>query len=411
MKAGFLLVATLALSMVVRAEPTPPDKIAAFEQLLSFLSVAGSKSVIVGTVSTWIESAPVCPIVRPDGRCTYVFVGDAKSVKLVGDFCQWNAAKGKNFEGRTGANSYLWTCDLQVEPTSRLDYKLIVEKTDGSIEWIEDPLNPRHVLGGFGSNSEARGPAYVDEASMDDIPPDPTHGGKLIERTIAGHTVYITMPPDESLIPPEGFPLAIFQDGGEYLRIGRVHERAKRLVTLEKAQSIVIAMVVPNDRIKEYGFDETYQKQFIEEILPTLRNELPVRKDAVGTLVAGPSMGGLVSVSLALRAPDQIGAVGCQSGYIALMDDRLMKEAKASPDVATIRWHFEVGTYETDVAEDDLVAAQERMVTILREAGADVHAATFPEGHSWGMWARRLDHMLEWWLDGVPSARKKKGKS
>lgn len=105
----------------------------------------------------------------------FVYKGKGDRVKLIGDMTNWQvfAISLNKIEGAD-----LFYLRQNYEKDARLDYKFLVDGTDG----ILDPLNPKTCEGGFGANSELKMPGYPEHLEVN-YHEDIVHG-EIIEKVI-----------------------------------------------------------------------------------------------------------------------------------------------------------------------------------------------------------------------------------
>ncbi len=151
---------------------------------------------------------------------------------------------------------------------------------------------------------------------------------------------------------------------------------------------------------------------FLSEELPSVVGSFfRVSQRREDTFVAGLSMGGYGALKWALRHPDRFAAAASMSGALdlaALMasgqrdalfervydgrlgtGDDLLALVEAA-GTSTPLLHVSCGT------EDELLAGNERFVSVARRAGAEVTVDFRPGEHEWGFWDRELREVLAW---------------
>ncbi len=114
------------------------------------------------------------PVVN-EHEAVFVYKGKEDRVKLMGDMTNWQvfAISLNKIEGTD-----LFYLRQNYEKDARLDYKFLVDGTDGSL----DPLNPKTCEGGFGANSELKMPGYPEHLEVN-YHEDIVHG-EIIEKVI-----------------------------------------------------------------------------------------------------------------------------------------------------------------------------------------------------------------------------------
>jgi predicted alpha/beta superfamily hydrolase len=149
------------------------------------------------------------------------------------------------------------------------------------------------------------------------------------------------------------------------------------------------------------GGSERYMRFVVEELLPFVDRTYRTRTTAVDRTVIGSSLGGLVSLDLALRHPETFGRAGVLSPAVWWSDRAVVRRVVAMGKRPVRLW-LDIGTAEsTPTAEgrrewmegaqglrDALVAAGWREGEDLRYE--EVEGAA----HNERAWADRLDRVL-----------------
>ena len=254
---------------------------------------------------------------------------------------------------------------------------------------VGDPSNERGVVSPHYPNaSSVVGPAYQPDELADlgtaqatgqttrlrlqsDLFPDETR--RVTVYTPAGH---------------EGaeLPLVMVQDGVAFNRLGRIHQVADTLNERGETRPARFAFVEPVDRLKEYGFSETYRQFVTEELLEKLDADFPTTGERIWL---GASLGGLLSATVAVERPDLVDGLVSFSGaflgtpaereFYHTQDSWLLDqlEAGAAPPK---RWYMEVGTLEW------LADVHERISAALSGGGAQHELVRRNAGHNLTSW-------------------------
>jgi predicted alpha/beta superfamily hydrolase len=147
--------------------------------------------------------------------------------------------------------------------------------------------------------------------------------------------------------------------------------------------------------VKGGGKAGLYGRFLSEELKPFIDRTYRTRKDAAHTAVGGASLGGLVSLWLALEHPQVFGAALGVSPAIWWDDDFVPRKVVALPRKLPLKIWLDIGTLEGD----DDVAAVRRMRDALEakgwKLGTDL-AYVEQEGsqHDEISWAARVEGML-----------------
>ncbi|MDZ7338997.1 MAG: alpha/beta hydrolase-fold protein [candidate division KSB1 bacterium] len=334
------------------------------------------------------------PLLEQDSVVHFVYRGQAKSVALAGDATAWQP----RIVLKKIAGTDLWHARQVYEPDARLDYKLVLDDT----LWVLDPRNPHTVLGGFGANSELRMPQYVPPEELLALPDGPrgtVRDTSFTSSFLSGQrTVWVYLPPG---YPARGkrYPLALFHDGSDYLRLGNALEVLDRLIEARRIQPVVAVFVPPGERQREYAGDrkEALAGFICAELLPWVERRYHVSRDARLRASIGASNGGNISLWLGLHYPEQFGTIAAQSSYVEAEVATRFREGKKLP----LRIYLDVGTYDIPL----LIPMVRTLRQILVARGYEVLYQEFHEGHSWGNWRAHLDDILEWSFPGETALR------
>ncbi|MFC4597928.1 alpha/beta hydrolase [Cohnella hongkongensis] len=241
----------------------------------------------------------------------------------------------------------------------------------------------------------------------------------LFRRTIHKHDVPSRWLPEGSrsvrvYLPPGfqpwiSYPVVYCQDGEEFFNFGRIATHAQRLILEESWEPFVVVGVDVNVQVRtsEYVPDgeryDAYTRFFAEELVPWVESQYPVRDEPEQRLLAGDSLGGAVSVSLALAYPNLFCRILSLSGAFY---DAYMEQIRAAQSLERLRVWMVVGLQETAYATDrgtfDFVDLNRQAEKLLRDKGAQVLYSEKEGEHKWGFWQRELPEALSAFLGPEP---------
>ena len=192
------------------------------------------------------------------------------------------------------------TWELRLPPTNglaRLEYRLEVERSDGTTETIVDPENPLRASAPFGELSvlELDGyerPIWIDddEAPAGTIEPFSTRSRLL--RAEVGGFVWSANGVDRKAL----LPLLVVHDGPEYAEhssLLRMFDSAVAELDLRPFRAALLAP--PGDRNETYSASTRYAHALATEVVPALGRLAPT-PDLPGARVGmGASLGGLAA--------------------------------------------------------------------------------------------------------------------
>lgn len=212
--------------------------------------------------------------------------------------------------------------------------------------------------------------------------------------------ILVYLPDDEE--KKGEYPLLVLHDGPDYFNLGRIVTQATQMI--EKKQITPLIMVaVPvqkEKRTAEYSpignRQPLHMKMIVEELLPLIRAKYPVSQQKEDLVIGGSSLGGTVSLHIALSYPDVCDKVLSQSGaFMEATTEEILRQSSLS----RLKLYQSVGTSETAVPTHlgtfDLVARNREVYRNLKEKNAQVHYVEDEGDHTWGFWQRDLPRALQ----------------
>ncbi|MDR0270914.1 alpha/beta hydrolase-fold protein, partial [Paenibacillus sp.] len=116
------------------------------------------------------------------------------------------------------------------------------------------------------------------------------------------------------------YPVVYCQDGEEFFNFGRIATIANHLILDGDAEPFIIVGVEVDTSVRTQEYApfgnrfESYTRCFAEEIIPFIEGKYPVRREASERVLAGDSLGGSVSLHLAIRYPEMFQRIISLSG-------------------------------------------------------------------------------------------------
>ncbi len=329
-----------------------------------------------------------------DGRTTFLYAGPADRVALKHWMDEFPPLPA--FTNVSGTD--LWYLTVTLPEGSRIEYKIDVVR-DGRHHLILDPLNPDRARDPFGSNSVVAGPGYQRPAWTRPQPGVPT--GRLEELEVAsaalGGTRAVQVYLPAGYPQRAGHPLVVAHDGSDYLAYAALRTVLDNLIHAGEIESVVVALVDPGHRNREYTGDARHADFLADELLPALEGgfALDARPDRRALL--GASLGGVASLHAAWRHPRVWSRLLLQSGsFVTALGGRYHRGRVFAPVVAFMgrfladpgpppeRAYLSCGRY------DGLAADNRRMSAVLADLGVAVTYEEVLDGHNWENWRDRL---------------------
>jgi enterochelin esterase-like enzyme len=200
-------------------------------------------------------------------------------------------------------------------------------------------------------------------------------------------------------------PVIFVQDGVAWHHIGQLDrvlevllgmERVIRaLLGLQRLRPCRLVFVEPQERAREYRFDEAFARFMIDELVPWVDERYPTSGER---MLMGASLGGLVSAWLAWERPDLFSTVIAFSGAFGFGpgDDPaehyrgtewLVHQVRAEAP-RPIRFILSCGTLEW------LTPVNRRLYDALGERGYEVSHEERSGGHNWTTWRDEVPKLL-----------------
>ncbi len=344
-----------------------------------------------------LQEAENIPFISDDS-VLFIYRGEARDVKWMGDFNGWGYNKAFQNIGRQLPGSDIWILKASFPRDARLDYKLVINNTD----WILDPLNPRHQWSGVGGgspNSELRMPLW--KADLVTFPQESVAQGRLIKDILFNskllsyqimYSVYLPAQYDKS----KTYPVLYVTDGYEYLHenMGNIFTTLNNLIHQQKMEPIIAVFVdhrepvnrLNNRRMTELAMNEAYLNFFVNELLPKIEVEYSVSRKAEERAILGTSMGGLTAAYFSFSRPDIFGLAGIQSP--AFWFRPAIYTTCDNPEKPPVKVYMTTGVI------NDAEEGARKMKAILDKNTCTYQYKEVNEGHSWGNWRNLLDDIL-----------------
>jgi enterochelin esterase-like enzyme len=201
------------------------------------------------------------------------------------------------------------------------------------------------------------------------------------------------------------YPVIYCQDGEQFFNFGRIATILTRSILDEGLEpAIVVGIdVVTAARTSEYSPEgrnfAAYCRFLTEELLPFVESRYPVRTDRTERILAGDSLGGTVSLHLALDYPSLFCKVISLSGaFFGKTRERLAQEE----DLSWLELFMLIGTEETEVTTErgtfNFLQENRKARDILVQKKTALLYTEKPGTHIWGFWQLEMPAALHYFL-------------
>ena len=343
------------------------------------------------------------PLVDPDS-VTFVYRGEHEAVNLRNWI--YGLAASQPFQRAEGTD--LWHLTFTLPENSRIEYKFELIN-DGHHEWIVDPLNAATATDPYGANSVCQGYGY--ERPSWTVHNESARHGTI--RRLRLHSQVFGEDRNVGVYLPARFregghyPLLIVHDGDDFLRFADLKVVLDNLIHELAIPPLVVALTQTSNRLTEYAGDDRHARHLAEELLPVLKEKLPLIDDPDSRGLMGASFGAVASLHAAWRYPGLFGRLLLESGSFAFSDIGLHKRGpvfdpvvefmnafRKEPGAPAGRLYVACGIYES------LIYENRSLIPLLQTQGLRVRYEEVRDGHNWQNWRDRLYTGLTWLFPG-----------
>ncbi|SDX77880.1 esterase family protein [Paenibacillus sp. CF384] len=238
---------------------------------------------------------------------------------------------------------------------------------------------------------------------------------RYLKRTIVKDVITSQLLPEGSrdlrvYLPPGynellSYPVVYCQDGEQFFNFGRIATIANQLILDEGIEPFIIVGVDVDIKLRtaEYAPNGDRHHNYVsfigEELIPYIESKYAARRDAGARILAGDSLGGSVSLHIALTYPELFHQVISLSGAFYPASREIARKAS---DLSKLELFMIVGLQETAFKSDsgvfDFVAINREMKAILEAQGATTHYSEHDGDHVWGFWQQHIPDALRTFL-------------
>lgn len=241
----------------------------------------------------------------------------------------------------------------------------------------------------------------------------------------SNRTIIVYLPPgyDDKTNTDRRCPVLYMHDGQNIFDCAtgfghqewRIDETAEALIKDGRIEPIIIVGIYnTRSRMTEYTVGaespspgrsgEDYTKFLVTELKPFIDKNYRTLPDKEHTAVAGSSLGGLISLYMALSQPDTFGMSGVVSASLFWNNRQLINDVeKYAPQLKNTKFWVDMGAREGRTREADNASTSILNARLLIEKfhqanlapGKNYFYLEVPDGeHNERSWARRMDKML-----------------
>lgn len=203
-----------------------------------------------------------------------------------------------------------------------------------------------------------------------------------------------------------GGPVVLLLDGDDWLYLHPAMAGFDSAVASGEMPPVTLVFLPAKDREAEFGCRPELWEAVRDELLPLVAESgVPADRDRL--VVAGQSLGGLSAMYAALKFPDLVTRIACQSpsfwwtpDAVDLADPMggpvggaIAARLRQRPELSGLRAAFDVGEHETR-----MLPHCELTETLTKQAGATVRVSRSASGHDRAGWRHALLRDVAWAL-------------
>jgi len=232
------------------------------------------------------------------------------------------------------------------------------------------------------------------------------------------HAMVVMLPPGYDDHPEKRYPVLYMHDGQQVFVVWRLDELGKTLVEAGQASPIIIVAIYNGDtqesRFEDYtpthlaraaksGNADRYGRLIREEIKPAIDKEFRTLPNPANTAIGGASLGGLVSIYLALKNPETFGKVAVMSPSVWWDDQVIVREVKKLSLKPSLRIWLDVGTEEGSQRIPETKALRDALIKKGWQIDSDLkYFEAKGAEHNDKAFARRSPEMLKFLFPPQP---------
>ena len=193
---------------------------------------------------------------------------------------------------------------------------------------------------------------------------------------------------------PGDYPVLFLTDGHNYIRRGLMPSILDDLISSGKIEPVIAVFVDPRDpdnlesnrRRTQFLCNVDYLEFYIDELIPAVEEDFPVKSDRDGRTIMGLSFGGTNAACFGVLGYGSFSGIAMQSPANHPVPNLLpvYKEIPMLP----LRVFLSTGT------PDDNTQANRRFRTLLKDKVYDMEYIEVREGHNWENWGPLIDDVL-----------------
>jgi enterochelin esterase-like enzyme len=199
------------------------------------------------------------------------------------------------------------------------------------------------------------------------------------------------------------YPTLYVQDGEDYFTLGKIASTLDKMIDdqiVDKCIVVGVPVESKRERLVLYrsrgSKHEAYKRFFAEELVSYIDDTYATHPMSGARAIMGDSLGGSVSLDIALQYPYTFHYVVSQSGAFYEGTIERIQAFKQSPSLLSV--YQIIGTEETQVetsiGDINLLQFNRDVTEALEEKGIPLYYNEYKGDHTWGYWQKDIPHVL-----------------
>lgn len=371
-------------------------------------------NVLAETIFWQNVSQKGTPLIEQDAAgqtiVTFLYQGDASTRNVL--------VLGTPYDGQAHlshlSHSDIWFKSYVIPESSRFSYRIAVNVPQlEEKNWTEqyfaafstirlDPKNQQATFGEpdaqFGAASTLTLPSAPSDlmARESDVPRGNIEGVQYHSDLLGNTRLVQLYHPNPIYSLSSDAPLLMVFDGSDYLTKVPTTVILDNLIAkgaIPPMRAVFIDTPSPKLRAAELTPNAQYAHFLATEFKPWLRSRFNIHPNAQNTVLAGSSFGGLASMYIAFKYPEQFGKVLSQSGSFwwapetrSNMHQHWFDELVSQAPTQPIEIYMNAGLFEISPKSYEILDNNRRLVSTLKRKGYTVTFEELASGHDYFSW-------------------------
>ncbi|MEK6334987.1 MAG: alpha/beta hydrolase-fold protein [Acidobacteriota bacterium] len=231
-------------------------------------------------------------------------------------------------------------------------------------------------------------------------------------------SMVVMLPPGYDDAGETRYPVLYMHDGQSVVINWRLDELARPLFAGKQVEPMIFVAIfnggTSEERFSDYtptrdsefaksGNADQYGRMIVEELKPIIDAEYHTLSDPANTGIGGTSLGGLVSLYLALKYPAKFGKVAVMSPSIWWDKQMIIREVKRIKQKPPLKIWLDIGTSEAIQSIDRTKALRDALIGKGWKSDLDLRYFEAKGGeHDEKSFARRAPEVLKYLFPAQP---------